>query len=67
MPSDGYGQEEECDLRPPPLIDNRDDAEAYCKPHHSNRDDLDAQRYGTILAEIADIEAQAGVIQQPLV
>ncbi len=62
VPRNSDGEERHQQLCPPPLIDHRKDAVAYCEPHHRYRYNLYTQRYGTIFSEIADILAKDFVI-----
>jgi len=67
MPSNAHGDGEQRGLRPPPSGERRKNAVEHRSPHQRERNDLGAKRYGAIFAEVADIPAQTGVRQQPIV
>ena len=67
MPSNCCGKQRHQQLRPPPLINHRDNTKTYGEPHHRNRHDFHMQWDGMILPEIPDINAQSRVIYQPLI
>ena len=67
MPRDGCGQRKHRYLRPKILINNGEDTEADGEPYQRDRYHLDVQGYGAILAEVADIGTELGVLHKPLI
>ena len=67
MPRDSCGQRKHRYLRPEVFIDNGEDAEADSEPNERHGYHLDVQGYGAILAEVADIGTELGVLHKPLI
>ena len=67
MPRKPDGEQQQPRLRPPPRTHDSEDAVEQRRPDQRDGDDLRTQRNGAVLPEIADVGAQAGMCQQPVV
>ena len=66
MNGDSRCQNSQCDAQPQRL-DNSHNAITHSQPQQTDRYDFSVQRYGVILAKIANIATKIGVIEQPIV
>lgn len=50
-----------------PMLRNKYSATEQCNPDHRHRQDLDFQWDGLIFHKIADIRAESGMVQKPVI
>ena len=67
VPSDADSKSRHQQLRPPPLVNHRENTVADGQPYERYGAYLHAKRDGTMFAEIANILAEYGVRNQPIV